>query len=154
MIGSVLFVANVLLYHETAHALVADRYDAFDGFLFAHSKHKWYRYILWGPGIEADENILSDRELAYVYFAPLVLLPLGALSWVGYSVLGYGVLAAGASIFTTAGALAIISDVPKWLGWYGPDGSFKKYWLLDLRDGAKHRWLPFIHDINPSTEVD
>lgn len=115
MIGALLFLATVVLYHETAHGIAAERYGILNGVVFFYTRNGNFicRLFLWGVAIEADDS-MSDHERRVTTFAPLAWLPAAGLAYLGFTLTGNQTLHTGAYVMVFAAGLTLISDLPQY----------------------------------------
>lgn len=112
VIGFLLFFVTVLLWHEAAHFIAADRYKAAKYIAVIRSKHWLGKWFLIGPAIGVNSDSLTDRQLWVTMLAPLALLIPAAVALLLYSQIAHGLLLYGASVWIGAGVCVFISDLP------------------------------------------
>lgn len=132
MSGELLAFATALAYHEAAHLLVADRFEAAKAIKIVRYDHWFWKWLLIGPAIEVNEEILTKRQLETILFAPLALIPVAVILWWIWSITGHGLAITAAFVIGVAGFTTLFSDVP--LYYFGDISSerFQTWTLYDL----------------------
>jgi len=129
-----LFIGTVVVWHELAHFIVADRYESVNHICFIRSKTRLGKWLVWGVAVSVDDDEMTDKQLWASILAPLLWIVPAAVFGAIYLAYPHSLLFYQAAVWAVAALAVLASDIPQYF-LKGLDGEEYDQYILWSAEG-------------------